>query len=60
MNYIKHRGQAENQLEMFDIPRFEAFANSWARLLGTPANSAENFFHSNSLPETFINQKYRR
>jgi hypothetical protein len=58
MNYIKHRGQAENQLEMFDIPRFEAFANSWARLIPN-TNSARDFFHSDSIPETFINQKRR-
>ena len=59
MNYIKHRGQAENQLEMFDIPRFEAFANSWARLIPN-TNAARDFFYTNSIPETFINQKYRR
>jgi len=59
-NYIKYRTQAENQLEMFDIPRFESFANSWMRLAGTSTNSAQNFFYSDSLPEVFINQKYRR
>jgi hypothetical protein len=59
LNYIKHRGQAENQLEMFDIPRFEAFANSWARLIPN-TNAARDFFYANSIPETFINQKYRR
>ena len=58
-NYIKYRTQAENQLEMFDIPRFEAFANSWVRLVPN-TNAATNFFYSNSIPEVFINQKYKR
>lgn len=58
-NYIKYRTQAENQLEMFDIPRFESFANSWARLIPN-TNAARNFFYSDSIPEVFINQKYRR
>jgi hypothetical protein len=58
-NYIKYRTQAENQLEMFDIPRFESFANSWARIIPN-THSANNFFYSDSIPETFINQKYRR
>lgn len=59
MNYIKYRTQAENQLEMFDIPRFEAFANSWVRLIPN-TNAARNFFYSNSIPEVFVNQKYKR
>jgi hypothetical protein len=57
--YVKHRQQAENQLEMFDIPRFESFARSWARILPN-INAAENFFHANSIPETFTKQSYRR
>jgi hypothetical protein len=59
MNYIKYRTQAENQLEMFDIPRFESFANSWNRLIPN-TNAAQNFFYSNSIPEVFVKQKYRR
>ena len=54
-NYIKYRTQAENQLEMFDIPRFEAFKNSWVRLVPN-VNSAHNFFYSDSIPEVFTNQ----
>jgi len=58
-NYIKYRTQSENQLEMFDIPRFESFANSWARLIPN-TNAATNFFYNNSIPEVFVKQKYRR
>lgn len=58
-NYIKYRTQAENQLEMFDIPRFESFAASWARMIPN-TNAADNFFYSNSIPEVFVKQKYRR
>lgn len=58
-NYIKYRTQSENQLEMFDIPRFEAFSNSWSRLIPN-TNAAENFFYSNSIPEIFVKQKYKR
>lgn len=58
-NYMKYRTQAENQLEMFDIPRFESFANSWARLIPN-TNAARNFFYSDSIPEVFVKQNYRR
>lgn len=58
-NYKLYRNQAENQLEMFDIPRFEAFKNSWTRLIPNQ-NSAHNFFYSDSIPEVFVKQRYRR
>lgn len=57
--YVKYRSQSENQLEMFDIPRFESFANSWARLIPN-TNAAQSFFYNNSISETFIKQKYSR
>lgn len=58
-NYMRYRTQAENQLEMFDIPRFEAFKNSWVRLIPNQ-NSAHNFFYTDAIPEVFVKQKYHR
>lgn len=58
-NYKLYRTQAENQIEMFDIPRFESFKNSWVRLIPN-TNSANTFFVKDNLPEVSTKQHYLR
>lgn len=57
--YMKYRTQAENQLEMFDIPRMESFKNQWVRLIPN-IDSTRGFNYSDSIPETFVNNTYYR
>lgn len=57
--YMKYRTQAENQLEMFDMPRMESFKNQWVRLIPN-LNTASGFYYSDSIPETFTNTRHYR
>lgn len=58
-HYMKYRGEAENLLAMFDIPRMESFKNQWVRLIPN-ISTARDFFYSDSIGENFVNLRYNR